>query len=182
MAKKKSAREIHLKKINALLRDETSLISISKDFRKKVMPDMRKTMQEIEEEEIDFEFARKILEDVLHEYIPDREDLSRVAFTLRDRGNNEFMEISFGVMRDTDSWGNLVNEEWEDFVRLPIVFYIAATYEKFTLETIQNHVKELDVLVNEFDFSFRERDYLSVIKKYNKKLPDDVKLWLELNY
>jgi hypothetical protein len=103
-------------------------------------------------------------------------------FSIDRSRDTEFMQISFGSMMDTDEWGRNVDSPWENFISLPVVFYIAATYNKFTFEILQSHLEELKVLYSELNLIFGEKDYLEVVKKYNKKLPGDVKLWLELNH
>jgi hypothetical protein len=175
--------KIHSKKIISLLRSETSLLSLSEKFRKKFMPDRRRTSQEVKPRQINFNLARKILNEVFGEYVPEEpKNLSRILFSIDRSRDTEFMQISFGSMMDTDEWGKHVDSPWENFISLPVVFYIAATYNKFTFEILQSHLEELKVLYSELDLIFGEKDYLEVVKKYNKKLPGDVKLWLELNH
>jgi hypothetical protein len=175
-------RKIYSKKIISLLRNETSLFSLSKKFREKFMPDKRRTHQEIKPKQINFNLARKILEEVFGEYVPEEpKNLGHILFTIDRSRNTEFMQISFGSMMDTDEWGRHISTPWENFISLPVVFYIAATYKNFTFEILQSHLEEIKTLYSDLDLVFGEKEYLAVVKKYNKKLPADVKLWLELN-
>jgi hypothetical protein len=172
MGKKK----IYSKNISSLLRSETSILVLLKEFRKKFITNKKRTSQDIKPGQIDLPLAKKILDEVFGEYVGDPEDLTRVVFQMEQGGLN-LMTISFGKMVDTDFLGDHHDEEWEVFTSLSVVFYIAATYPKFTLEILQSHLEEFETL--EF---FGQRYYLEVVKRYNKKLPPDVKLWLELNH
>ncbi len=168
-------RKVHSKKASSPLRNETSILGLSEKFREEFITDRRRTSQDIKPGQINLPLAKKILEEVFGEYVLVPEDLTRVLFTI-DRGGLKLMSISFGSMIDTDSYGEHHDEEWEVFTSLPVIFYIAATYPKFTFEILQSHLEELETLE-----LFGQKDYLEVVRKYNKKLPPDVRLWLQLN-
>jgi hypothetical protein len=71
--------------------------------------------------------------------------------------------------------------------------YVAATYEHYTVEMIQEHVKELEssdltiietssgVNLNSSYYAPPVESYLRVIKQFNTHLRQDVRLWIELN-
>jgi hypothetical protein len=71
--------------------------------------------------------------------------------------------------------------------------YVAATYEDYTVEMLQEHVRELElsgltiietssgVNLNSSYYAPPVEGYLRVIKQFNPYLRQEVRLWIELN-
>jgi hypothetical protein len=172
--------KFYSKKAKSLFKNKTSILSLLEEFREKFITDNRRWGQTIKPRQIKLRLARKILEEIFGFYIGSSEDIVRVLFTM-DRNKFKFINISFGTMMDTDPWGDNV-DEWERLIDLPVILYIAATYPKFTFEILQSHLEEVRILHSEFNLIFGEKEYIEVVKRYNKKLPDNIKLWLEFNH
>jgi hypothetical protein len=65
----------------------------------------------------------------------------------------------------------------------PFMYYLAATYQGYTLDMVQEHVQEIkDGYHTRTAYSIKDQvdNYLKVMKEYNKSLPEEVKLWLQL--
>jgi hypothetical protein len=74
-----------------------------------------------------------------------------------------------------------------DKTTVPIIEYIAASYKHYTLSMVLAHVEEIYSIPNVYGLiryvlDQTVRDYLTIMKKYNTNLPEDLRLWLELNY
>jgi len=179
------------KKIFKMLEDKDSLMYIMMDFKQKIMPDKRKVITDAKENGIDTELVKKIIiEDFRDNRLLNENKITRSVFIANRREDIEIINICFGYMTE-DYWNNFREEankqpEYEEWIRLPFLFYLAATYKNYTLSIVEKHLKEIPFLLEkypallEFDTTNSEEKYLNIMKKYNKNLPDDLKLWLEL--
>jgi hypothetical protein len=183
--------ENRTKKIYKILKDKDSLMYIMMDLKQKIMPDKRRVITDAKKNGIDEELVKKIiLEDFKDSRILDKDKITRFVFMANRGYDIEIMNICFGYM--TESYWNYFKEEnerepdYEEWIRLPFLFYVAATYNEFTLSIVEKHLKEIPFLLDrypallEFNIDDSEEKYLDIMKKYNKNLPDDLIVWLKL--
>jgi len=152
----------------------TTLAEIMIDFREEHMPDLRRVILDSDQANINEVLAKKILYENIDFY--GEKEIEEVLFLARKYTTPE-MYIGFTYTENQDSYGNIHNQGWKEIFRFHLMHYIAATYEKYDLETVQMHAEEIDSGIHGEEDSVM---YLTLIKKYNKNLPDDLKLWLEL--
>jgi hypothetical protein len=166
------------KNIKKLLLDEDSLISLLLDFKYDHVEDKRRRSVEVTEAGMDIDLINELMTE-FNPYFLDSSDVYEVKLIVT-KLNEDPSEMAIGFFHNVseDEWGNIFDHSWTEVERIPLIFYIAATKKDYTLEMIEKHVQEIDY---GFHYNIRSsEDYIEVIKKYNKNLPDDVKLWLEL--
>lgn len=179
--RKKTGSEIRREKLLEMSKDEDSLIGIMIDFKRKAVADRRRVVVDAEKAGIDAELAKRIL---VEEFgWGDSSDITKVSLYASRADDIEHMYMLFTYLEDTDDWGNKKGYTWEATVRIPLMFYIAATFDRYTVKMVEDHLDEIDGPLD-WTLEAAHRDarekYLRVMRNHNKNLPDDLRLWLEL--
>jgi hypothetical protein len=177
--RKKTSSEIRREKLLEMSKDGDSLISIMINFKRKAITDRRRVVVTADKAGIDADLAKRIL---VEEFGWDGRDILEVSFYASRADETEQMEILFTYVEDTDDWGDKKDYTWEATARMPLMLYVAATFERYTVDMVENHVEEIKsgTYAGNRGVSIEAETYLRVIGKYNRNLPDDLKLWLEL--
>ena len=178
-AKRRTKSEIRRAILADMARDRDSLISIMLEFKSRAIADRRKTIVSGKQAGIDADLALRVLDDVSVDSSYVRLAESKIRFYAGKDENFEQMNISFITLdRETG--------EWDDFTNMPLMFYIAATFDRYTIKMVEDHLEEIEKHLPMLDWTLEtaHRDacerYLRAMRNHNKRLPDDLKLWLEL--
>jgi hypothetical protein len=75
------------------------------------------------------------------------------------------------------------NTKHRNLTDVPVIDYIAATHTGYTLSIVLNHIAEIYNMTEDYyNKTQMVEDYIRALKALNKNLPDELMLWLELNY
>lgn len=136
--------------------------------------------------ELDLGIVRGIMAEVLDGPWRDQEILeTRFRVSGTDHARPDWfwgdITIKFDSPVEFQDGEKLLNVEIEV---LPIMYYVAATYENYTMDMVQQHVEEIQEGVFERTGSVHDPDvpsiYLEAMKRFNRNLPADLRVWLEL--
>jgi hypothetical protein len=182
ISREKAARK-WVDELLSMINKEGTLANISVNIIDGIIRDGRVSFFKVTNEE-----QKKLIMTLIKEYsdqeIPDSVLAISDVFIYRERKINwqyidldDKINILFKVLIRFDE------TEFDETIEIPFFYYTAAVYDKFTLEMVQDHIQEIESDYYMESFQSKEKqinNYLSVMKQYNEKLPDDLKLWLEL--
>jgi hypothetical protein len=167
----------------SIINKEETLASISVNMLDKIIKDGRVSLFQVTDKK-----QRKLVLNLIEEYseqeIPNSVLVISNVFFYRHRKIHwqyisayDKVDILFKILIRFDEL------EINETIEIPFFYYVAAVYDKFTIDMVQEHVREIDSNYYTESFQSKEKqinNYLSIMKQYNKKLPDDLKLWLKL--
>lgn len=64
---------------------------------------------------------------------------------------------------------------------MSLINYIASDYEGFSMELVRQFMAEIDLGIEDDDYSKMAKEMFMTCLRLNKKLPKEVRLWLKLN-
>jgi hypothetical protein len=177
MPSKKSKSNSRIWKLLALISEEGTLASLSVAGIDEMIGDNRVTRFKVKnpaERQLMLSISRTV-------YGLDFEDGDFQVDLIRHRKIWELSDLAtIGFIARVSVFSATVLSEPLDF---PFMYYLAATYGGYTLEIVQSHVAEIAAGYHtRTAYSIKDQvdNYLKVMKEYNKSLPEEVKLWLEL--
>lgn len=168
-----------------ILNDKDSLLNLLVKFKEDNLKDRRRGSMDCEELGVDRNFLLELITnyDGYFWRDMDTDKITHVKFFFTKRNENPVqMAVGFHRITRTDYWDENSNFDYTEIDKMPLRIYLAATKEDYTLQMVQDHIAELLYGLHctiENSESEVEK-YLDTMKKYNKNLPDDLRLWLEL--
>ena len=88
-----------------------------------------------------------------------------------DASNSLYYMLTFTASTDKPSSPFSIDDKFS----ISLWLLIAAVYTEYTIDTVMEHVREIEIFNNKYTTA-----YLKVIKEFNKNIPDNLRLWLEL--
>jgi hypothetical protein len=178
MPSKKSKSDSRIWKLLALISEEGTLANLSVGEIDKMIGDNRVTRFEVKnpaKRQLMLSISRTV-------YGLNFEDGDFQVEIIRHRKIWELSDLAtIGFIARVSVFSATILSEPLDF---PFMYYLAATYGGYTLEMVQSHVAEIAAGYHTrtaYTIKDQVENYLKIMKEYNKNLPDELKLWLELN-
>jgi hypothetical protein len=177
MPSKKSKSNSRIWKLLALISEEGTLANLSVAGIDGMIGDNRVTRFEVKnpaKRQLMLSISRTV-------YGLDFEDGDFQVEIIRHRKIWELSDLAtIGFIARVSVFSATILSEPLDF---PFMYYLAAIYEDYTLDMVQKHVTEIAAGYHTrtaYTIKDQMDNYLKVMREYNKSLPEEVKLWLEL--
>jgi hypothetical protein len=174
MAKKKTRNEMKAEIFEVMSGREGSLAWAISEFINNKMPDRRRVWLPSSMSGIGLELVHSLAVDTGNADLPLEafKDVHLIGDRRGDLVNSKIRLVC----------GEEFSESYDEY-ELPAIYYVAATFEGYTLGMVQDHLEEIESGIYDAYGERPEdtsRKYLNAMSKHNKNLPDDLKLWLSL--